>query len=402
MPARLSTELTSLRTDVCRAASQFDPRGLDRDATVAALREWTAIVHASEAALAMAAARVAQCGPPPSAGASSAADFVAKETGTTSARASQTIKTGEGLRDNERTRLQATTGRLSSAQTAAITDALSVSPDREEHLLATAERSSLGGLRDQCANAKAANQDLTAIEKRIHATRSLRRYVDADGAAHLHAVGTKASMSRLDAALAPLIDKRFEAARADDGREPFEAYAYDALLSLVDGTSVAEPSGKERMRYLGVLRIDFEALIRGHVTADETCEIAGLGPISVETARELLGESILKLVITKGVDVLNVTHLGRGPNTAQKIALLWQQPICVRERCGRRARLEHDHGYGVEWAKTKHTRVDETERLCHADHFLKTVHGWALVEGTGTRPMVPPDDPRHPKNRPPP
>jgi hypothetical protein len=40
----------------------------------------------------------------------------------------------------------------------------------------------------------------------------------------------------------------------------------------------------------------------------------------------MLGESILELVLTKGVDVVNVTHLGRGPNIAQKIALLWQQP----------------------------------------------------------------------------
>ncbi|HMC72204.1 MAG TPA: hypothetical protein VKJ07_23805, partial [Mycobacteriales bacterium] len=49
-------------------------------------------------------------------------------------------------------------------------------------------------------------------------------------------------------------------------------------------------------------------------------EITGLGPIPVSTARELLGDSILKLVITKGVDVLHVTHLGRGPNAAQRVA----------------------------------------------------------------------------------
>ena len=52
-------------------------------------------------------------------------------------------------------------------------------------------------------------------------------------------------------------------------------------------------------------------------------QIAGLGPIPVSTARELLGESILKLVITKGVDVVNVVHLGRAPTAAQRVALLW-------------------------------------------------------------------------------
>ena len=48
----------------------------------------------------------------------------------------------------------------------------------------------------------------------------------------------------------------------------------------------------------------------------------GLGPISVATAREMLGESVLKLVLTDGVAVRNVTHLGRGPTVAQKVALL--------------------------------------------------------------------------------
>ena len=38
--------------------------------------------------------------------------------------------------------------------------------------------------------------------------------------------------------------------------------------------------------------------------------------------------------------------------------------------------------------------------LCGHCHDLKTRYGWSLVHGTGKRPMVPPDDPRHPKNKP--
>jgi hypothetical protein len=148
-----------------------------------------------------------------------------------------------------------------------------------------------------------------------------------------------------------------------------------------------------------VLRVDLASLVRGRVEPDETCEIAGLGPISVATAREMLSESVLKLVLTNGVDVRNVTHLGRGPNMAQKIALLWEQPLCSREGCGHRARLEYDHSDGFEYHKTRHTRLDELNPLCDPDHDLKTNHGWALVEGTGIRPMVPPDDPRHPRNQ---
>jgi hypothetical protein len=115
-------------------------------------------------------------------------------------------------------------------------------------------------------------------------------------------------------------------------------------------------------------------------------------------ARDLLGEAILKLVITKGVDVLNVTHLGRAPTVAQQAALWWQSPCCNVAGCNRVQFVQNDHR--IEWTKTKHTRLDELDPLCTHHHDLKTNHRWALVEGTGKRRMVPPDDPRHPKNKP--
>ena len=124
----------------------------------------------------------------------------------------------------------------------------------------------------------------------------------------------------------------------------------------------------------------------------------GIGPVPVEVVRRLLGDSLLRLVLTNGVDVRNVTSLGRGPNAAQKIALLWEQPTCSVEHCGRRARLEADHTTGAEYTRTKHTRLDELDRLCEQHHDKKTYDGWGLVPGTGVRPMVPPEDRRHPKH----
>ena len=96
----------------------------------------------------------------------------------------------------------------------------------------------------------------------------------------------------------------------------------------------------------------------------------------------------------------NVTHLGRSPTVAQQVALWWRSPMCTREGCTRTQRLENDHQKG--WTNTHRTRVDETDPLCGHDHHLKTHYGWALITGTGRRPMVPPDDPRHPKYRAPP
>ncbi|MGH9249296.1 MAG: hypothetical protein ACRD0W_07260, partial [Acidimicrobiales bacterium] len=149
-------------------------------------------------------------------------------------------------------------------------------------------------------------------------------------------------------------------------------------------------------RYLALLRIDAAALRRGRVEGEELCEIAGVGPVPVSVARDLLGEAIVKLVITRGVDVANVTHLGRGPTVAQKIALMWTNPTCTVEGCHRR-RIEYDHQ--KPWADTRHTRLDELDPLCDYHHDLKTRLGWALVPGKGKRAFVPPEDPRHPQHQ---
>jgi hypothetical protein len=145
-----------------------------------------------------------------------------------------------------------------------------------------------------------------------------------------------------------------------------------------------------------LLRVDVETLRRGRIAGDELCEIRGVGPVPVPVAAGLLGQSVLQLVITRGVDVCNVTHLGRGPTAAQKIALAWTSPGCTVQGCWR-TRVEHDHRQP--WAQTRHTRLDELDPLCQFHHDLKTRHSWALVAGTSKRPMVAPDDPRHPKHR---
>ena len=194
----------------------------------------------------------------------------------------------------------------------------------------------------------------------------------------------------------------FTKARREGRREERDAYAFDAFVRVFQEHDQQPDDGTNERRhrcpsYLSILRLDYEALLRGYLAGDELCEIAGLGPVPVTTARTLLGDSILKLVLTKGEDVANVTHLGRGPKIAQKIALLWQSPCCSVDGCTR-TRIEFDHREPR--ANTRHTRLDELDALCAFHHHLKHRDGWALVDGTGKRPMVPPDHRHHPKNRP--
>ncbi len=204
-----------------------------------------------------------------------------------------------------------------------------------------------------------------------------------------------------------IVNRFFEAGRKDDRKEPIEAYAFDALIDMArraGGEGAGEKlKSSPALQPLGIVRVDHSALVRGAVEGDEVCEIAGLGPIPVRVARDLLGDAVVKLVITKGVDVMNVTHLGRGPTVAQKTAMFWRVPQCTALDCSRVQRIEFDHR--TEWRKTHHTRLDDGDGLCGHCHDLKTYFGWKLVAGTGKRALVPPDDPRHPdfpRNRPPP
>jgi hypothetical protein len=141
--------------------------------------------------------------------------------------------------------------------------------------------------------------------------------------------------------------------------------------------------------------VDVAALRRGAAAGDELCEISGVGPVPVPVARGLLGDAVLKLVITRGVAVCHVTHLGRGPTAAQKAALAWTSPGCTVEGC-HRSRVEYDHR--DDYARTRRTRLDQLDPLCAFHHDLKTRHNWALLPGAGKRPMVGPHDPRHPRH----
>ena len=91
-------------------------------------------------------------------------------------------------------------------------------------------------------------------------------------------------------------------------------------------------------------------------------------------------------------------HLGRGPTAAQRIALLWTSPKCSNIECSRMM-VEVDHNNP--WVDKQETVLGNLDPFCGHDHDLKTNHGWDFVKGKGRRPMVPPDDPRHPKYRPP-
>jgi hypothetical protein len=149
-----------------------------------------------------------------------------------------------------------------------------------------------------------------------------------------------------------------------------------------------------------LIRIDYDAWLRGVAAPGETCELVGYGPVPVSVVRDLLdtGDAFVGAILTKNHAVTGVAHLGRRPNAYQQSALEWLYPSCAAEGCPARAHLQTDHR--ADWAKTHFTALDLLDRLCIHHHNLKTRQNWQLVNGHGKRAFVAPDDPRHPRHQP--
>ncbi len=285
----------------------------------------------------------------------SAAEHLANLAGVSASEARQMLQTSHRVQKLDRTAAAMRAGELSPGKAHAIADAASVMPEEEERLLAGAREKSFSDVREECLRTKAKSKPDDRHD-RIHRERRLTQHKDAEGAWKAFVRGPIEAQAEFKAAHEPILDELFKAARANGQHEPREAYAFDALIEMARRASgkPTKPEGQTQKKrapakWIGVIRLDFAALQRGWVEGDETCEIRGLGPIPVIRARELLGEAALKLVITKGVDVVNVTHLGRAPTAAQQAALWWRSPTCTAAGCNRTQFVENDHR--IEWTK---------------------------------------------------
>lgn len=394
----------------CEAALRDVVGGLDPDEVTAseAVRAFEGlerIVRTAAAARTLLARRVDDSLEWRRRGFHSAAEFVAATSGTTLGAAKTEMETSQALRSLPTTRAGLLDGSLSPAQGGVIAGAATVNPGAERALIDTARRANLQELREEAAKAKAAaDPDPDATHARLHRQRRASRHTDGEGARHLHLRGTAELASVIEGELDRLADEIFRANARAGSCEPREAYVYDAAVEMARRSARADRASATGRRaqaapeHLALLRLDVSALRRGHPIGDELCEIAGIGPIPVSVAKSLLGDAVLKLVLTNGVDVANVTSLTRGPTQAMRYALLWSSPGCCVEGCTRTI-VEYDHRTGAEFKDTRHTRYDELDPVCTFHHDLHTHQRWALVPGSGKRPMVPPDDPRHPSNR---
>ena len=386
--------LVDLREGLAGYAGGFDAAVLNVAQLEHVVRLAAAIEATAATLRALAAARLSEV-TSWKAGERSVAHRLAHVLGSSVASARETVETGRRLEDLPDVAAVARAGELSAQQVAVVADAAVAAPEAEQRLVELARRSSLAELREECARTKAAAcPDAEARRRAIHAGRYLRTYTDTEGTWNLRMRDNPEVGAQVMAALEPIRDRLFGQARAEDRREPLEAYAADALVEVVTGST---PAARAVVKHKIIVRVDLPALLRGRPAEGEVCEVAGYGPVAVSAVRDLMdtGDPFLAAVATKGQAVVGVAHLGRRPTAHQKTALEWLYPTCAVEGCAAVAFLEVDHR--EDWASSHRTVLDLLDRLCSHHHDLKTREGWALVRGRGKREFVPPDDPRHPR-----
>jgi len=315
-------------------------------------------------------------------GSKNSAEWVALHTGTPIYEAQAVVVLADQLRHLPQTVEAMNSGKISTAQAVEVARGATAEPHSEERLLNLAKSSTVRTLRDEASRVIAAATDEVERHKRIHKNRSLKSWIDPDGAFNLKAHMTVANGALVLAALTPFQDEIFKAERKSGEYATPEAYAADALMALcaaktlgTQGLSAAKP---KRANAVMNIRIDYAALKRGLTEHGEICEIAGVGPIPVATARAYLGEGFLKLLVIDGVDIKTIAHMGRAIPAPLRTALEERDRVCQVPTCDMTLGLEIDHI--IPFAEGGPASLENLVRLCKRHHLQKTHDGYRLVK----------------------
>jgi hypothetical protein len=311
----------------------------------------------------------------------SAAHWVAESTGETVGAAARTLETARALEHLPDTDEAFRSGLLSEVQAAEVAGAASADPGSEAELLEAASSTSVKGLRDRCRQVRAgAEDDDRSWARRLHAERRAHEWTDPDGAYRIEARLAPDAAVRFSSAWKAHTDRIFCDARRAGRREPLAAYAADALVALAS----EGPCKPVEMR----VTVDGAALSRGHTRTGERCEITGVGPVPVTTARALLDDASVAVMMRDGDDITAVSRPTRTIPVKLRRALEGRYSTCGARGCANDQFLEIDHVVALE--DHGRTELANLWRLCSHHHRLKTYAGWTVVGTNGDRDLVPP------------
>ena len=147
---------------------------------------------------------------------------MAATSGITVGQAIGVLQTATRLAALPQTEAAVRAGELSSVQAEAITAAATADPAAESSLIEQAQTDGVKGLRNTCAQVKAAAyRDEHARDEAIYQERSLRHWTDEhDGAGHIAIRGPLDTTARIIKALAPFERELLDAARGWSLRTP--------------------------------------------------------------------------------------------------------------------------------------------------------------------------------------
>jgi hypothetical protein len=315
-----------------------------------------------------------------------AAETVERLVGVSAGEANRAIEVAAKLERLPATDEALRSGRLSSRQAGLIVAAAADQPEIERDLLRAAAQG-VTPLRDAAIAARAAREDQAERAARQHAARSFRTWTATDGMVEGHFKVTPEAGGAIRARIDRLTRKRFREARKAGARESQDAYAADAFAEAM----VGDPSEAKGGGYTTHVVIDHEALVRGHAVEGETCEIPGVGPVSVGWVQSLLGSAFVTAVVKKGKDITTVAHFGRHIPAELQTAMVVSGRECSVAGCHGREYLEVDHCQ-IDHAKGGPTARWNLAWLCSIHHKRKT-GGWILGPPdpvTGKRRLDPP------------
>lgn len=345
----MAKRVRGIREDLAQTMAKFDARLVDARAAAELVEEFGAIERMAAAGRALAAARVAETKVWAESGDRSAAQWLAKTSGTSVGQAVAAIATARNLEGLDATAEAFRTGELSIEQASEIARAATANPHAEADLLATAATAGVAGLREECRRVEASVRiDEVAHDAAIRTGRYARQWVDPEGAWRMSMRDTVDAGARIWAAVEAEQGRLVAAAEARRRTEPREAFAADAVVALATRSSFggkAASAGEPRASVH--VRIDHSALVCGHTEAGEVCEIPGIGPIPVARAPDTPADSVLSVIVTKGVEIIGVAHAGRTIRANVRRAVEERSPNCDVPDCPIRHGLEIDQRHRV-------------------------------------------------------
>ena len=370
----MCTTVSELVNAARRLVSQLDAARLRADDAVTLVETFGELERLVAAGRTIAAGRVAETRAWRARGATSARAFVAQRTGITLKEAAAALQTAHAVAQLPAVRDALVSGRLSAVQAAEVSAAGAADASSVPALLTLAEQESVEALRERCRDVVASAAGDRDATERIRRARYLRHWTQRDGSVRVEGMFAPDDAAPLLSFIDSHAHRLLDAARRGGTVERLEAYAADAVSSLVREDATAKT-------VVNVV-VSAEALERGTTVAGETSRIEGIGPVSVPAVQRLVATGAVKIVERRGVDVSRVVHVGRMIPAVVRTALEGRDPVCVVPGCNRANSLEIDHV--VPLSQGGLTTIANLARLCRWHHAQKTHHGWRLSGAPGS------------------